>query len=143
MEYRAFLSHKLKKKQLQKLEKIQYRAIRGALSYRSSTANASRSQSSFNLLSFKQLGRNYVFRHYISSNYPTVRFLEEISILLDNPGRGENEKPLISDYYKDVINLGHSIQSGNCPFSFIYTYDSLFYEGTVFLNEGRQVKEAE
>jgi hypothetical protein len=31
MEYGAFLFHKLKKKQAQKPEKIQYRAIRGAV----------------------------------------------------------------------------------------------------------------
>jgi hypothetical protein len=37
MEYGAFLFHKLKMKQAQELEKIQYRAIRGALGYRSST----------------------------------------------------------------------------------------------------------
>jgi hypothetical protein len=36
-EYGAFLFNKLKKKQLQKLEKIQYRAIRRALAYQSST----------------------------------------------------------------------------------------------------------
>jgi hypothetical protein len=36
-EYGTFLFHKLKKKQLQKLVKIQYRAIRGALGYWSST----------------------------------------------------------------------------------------------------------
>jgi hypothetical protein len=33
MEYGAFLFHKLKKKEAQKLEKIQYREIRGALGY--------------------------------------------------------------------------------------------------------------
>jgi hypothetical protein len=37
IEYGAYLLHKLKKKQAQKPEKIQYRAIRGALGYRSST----------------------------------------------------------------------------------------------------------
>jgi hypothetical protein len=37
MEYRAVSCHKLKKKQLQKLEKIQYRAIHGALRYWSNT----------------------------------------------------------------------------------------------------------
>jgi hypothetical protein len=37
MEYGAFLFHKLRKKQTQKLEKMQYRAISGALGYRSST----------------------------------------------------------------------------------------------------------
>jgi hypothetical protein len=37
MEYGAFLLHKLKKKQLQKLEKIQYRVLGGALGYQSST----------------------------------------------------------------------------------------------------------
>jgi hypothetical protein len=36
MEYGAFLFHKLKKKKAQNLEKIQYRAIHGALGYRSS-----------------------------------------------------------------------------------------------------------
>jgi hypothetical protein len=78
---------------------------------------------------FKQLGRNYVFRYFISSNHPVVQLVEELSILFDNPGRGEMEKPLISEYYKEVINLGHLIQSGNCPFAFNCTYKSLFYEG--------------
>jgi hypothetical protein len=37
MEYGLFLFHELKKKQSQKLQKIQYRTIRGALGYRSNT----------------------------------------------------------------------------------------------------------
>lgn len=37
MNYGAFLFHKLEKTQLQKLEKIQCRAIRGARVYRNST----------------------------------------------------------------------------------------------------------
>jgi hypothetical protein len=37
MEYGAFIFYELKKKQLQKVEKLKYRAIRGALGYRSST----------------------------------------------------------------------------------------------------------
>jgi hypothetical protein len=37
MEYGAFLFYKLKKKEAENLEKIQYRAIRGALGYRSRT----------------------------------------------------------------------------------------------------------
>jgi hypothetical protein len=49
---------------------------------------------------FKQLGMNYVFRCYISSNQPMVQLLEELSILFDNPGRGGNEQSLISEYYK-------------------------------------------
>jgi hypothetical protein len=37
VEYGAFLFHKVKNKQVQKLEKIHYRAIRGALGYRNRT----------------------------------------------------------------------------------------------------------
>jgi hypothetical protein len=80
IEYGAFLFHKLKKKQLQKLERIKYRTIRGALGYRHSTAT--------NIMlpevkvisifcGFKQLGRNYVFRYYISNNHTMVQLLEE------------------------------------------------------------------
>jgi hypothetical protein len=31
-----------------------------------------------------------------------VQLLEELSVLVDSPGRGENEQPLISEYYKEV-----------------------------------------
>jgi hypothetical protein len=46
------------------------------------------------------------------------QLLEELSILVDKPGRGENEQPLFSEYYKEVTPLGHLIQSGNCPLAF-------------------------
>jgi hypothetical protein len=102
MEYGAFLFHKLQRKQLQKLQKIQYRAIRGVLGYWSSTATnimlGEAKEIPF-FSRFKQLGMNYVSRCYTSSNHPMVLLLEELSILVNNPGRGENE-PLISEYYE-------------------------------------------
>jgi hypothetical protein len=33
------------------------------------------------------------------------QLLEELSILVDNPGRGENGQPLISEYYKELVRL--------------------------------------
>jgi hypothetical protein len=72
-----------------------------------------------------------------------VQLLEELLILVDNPGRGENEQPVISGYYKEVTNLGHLIQSGNCPLAFNYTCESLIYEARVCFEEGRQRKDAE
>jgi hypothetical protein len=69
---------------------------------------------------FRQLGRNYMSRCYASSNHPIVQLLEESSTLVDNPGRGGNEQPLISEYYKEVTPLGHLIQ---CPPAFSYTYE--------------------
>jgi hypothetical protein len=93
MEYGAFLFHKLKKKQAQKLEKIQHRAIRGALGYRSSTPTNLMLAKAKEIAIFsrlKKLGRNYVTRFYSSTNNPTIQLLEELSSLVDNPGRGEN-----------------------------------------------------
>jgi hypothetical protein len=75
--------------------------------------------------------------------HTTVQLLEELSILLNNPGKGENEQSLISKYYKEVTPLDHLIQSGNCPLAFDYTYESLFYEARVLFSEGRQIQEAE
>jgi hypothetical protein len=69
-----FLFHKLKKKQAQKLEKLKYRAIRGALGYRSSTPTNVMLAEAKNIpifSRFRQLGRNYVSRCYTSSNNPT------------------------------------------------------------------------
>jgi hypothetical protein len=65
-----------------------------------------------------------------------IQLLEELSALVDNPGRWENAQPLISEYYKEVTPLVHLIQSGNCPPAFDYTYESLFYEARVSFNEG-------
>ncbi|PNF30200.1 hypothetical protein B7P43_G08428 [Cryptotermes secundus] len=146
MEYGAFLFHKLKKKQAQKLEKIQYRAIRGALGYRSSTPTnvmLAEAKEVPIFSRFKQLGKNYVSRCYTSTNHPMIQLLEELSALHDNPGRGENELPVISKCYKEVSPLGHLIQSGNCPKAYDYTYESLFYEARVSFDEGRQIKETE
>jgi hypothetical protein len=42
-----------------------------------------------------------------------------------------------------VTSLSPLIQSGNCPLSFHYTYESLFYEARVSFDEGRQIKKAE
>jgi hypothetical protein len=72
-----------------------------------------------------------------------VQLLEELSILVDNPGRGRNEQPLNSEYYKEVTPLGHLIQSGNCPPAFNYTYESLFYKARASFDEGRRLKKAE
>jgi hypothetical protein len=146
MEYGAFLFHKLKKKQAQKLEIIQYRPIRGALGYRSSTqinvmlAEAKEIQI---ISRFKQLGRNYVSRCCTSNNHPMIQLLEEVSTLIDKPGRKENEQPLISEYYKEVSPHCHSIQSGNSHLAINYTYESIFYVARVSFDEGRQIKEAE
>jgi hypothetical protein len=71
-----------------------------------------------------------------------VQLLEELSILADNPGRGENEQPLISEHYKEVTPLRHLIQSGNCALAFNYTYKSLFYEVRVSFDERRLIREA-
>jgi hypothetical protein len=91
----------------------------------------------------KQLGRNCVSRCYTSNNHPMVELLEEVSTLVDNPGRGENEQPLISEYYKEITPLCHLIQSGDSPPAFNYTYESIFYESRVSFNKGRQIKEAD
>jgi hypothetical protein len=32
----------------------------------------------------------------MSSNHPVVQLLEELSLLVDNPGKKENEQPFIS-----------------------------------------------
>jgi hypothetical protein len=80
---------------------------------------------------------------YTSSNHPVVQLPEELSILVDNPGRGEHEQPLIGEYYKEATPLCHLIQSGNCPPTFNYTYESLFFETRVSFDEGRQIEEAE
>jgi hypothetical protein len=74
------------------------------------------------------------------SNHPMVQLLEKLSILVDNPGREENEQPLNCEYYKEVNPLGHLIQSVNCPLVFNYTYESLSYEAKVYFNERRQTK---
>jgi hypothetical protein len=68
--------------------------------------------------------------------------LEELSILLDNPVRGENEPP-ISEYYKELTPLSHLIQSWICPLAFNHTYESLFYESRVSFDEGKHVTGAE
>jgi hypothetical protein len=80
---------------------------------------------------------------YTSNNHPFVNLLEELSTLVDKPGRGENEQPLISEYYKEVTPHCHLIQSGNWPLAFNYKYESILYEARVPSDEGRQIKEAE
>jgi hypothetical protein len=69
-----------------------------------------------------------------------VQLLEDLSTLIDNPGRRGKEQPLISEYYQEVTPLGHLIQSGNCPPVFNYTYESLFHEASVYFDDGRQIK---
>jgi hypothetical protein len=66
-----------------------------------------------------------------------VQLLEELSSLVDILGTGENEQPLISEYYKEVTPLGHLIQSGNCPLASNHIYESFFYEAGVSFGEGR------
>jgi hypothetical protein len=143
MEYGAFLFHKLKKKQLQKLEKIQYRAIRGALGYRSSTlTNIMLTEAKEILIfcRFKQLGGNYVSRCYLSSDHPMFQLLEKLSVLFNNTGSRENKQPLLSEYYKEVSSLGHLIQSENFPHAFNYAYESICYKARLSFHEGRPVR---
>jgi hypothetical protein len=77
------------------------------------------------------------------SNHPMVQLLEELSVLVNNPGTGGNEQPLIIEYYKEVNSLVHLVQSGNCPLAFSYTNESLFYEARISIDERRQIREAE
>jgi hypothetical protein len=70
---------------------------------------------------------------------PEVQLLEELSTLV-NPERGENEQLLISEYYKDITPHCHLIQSGDSPPAFNYTYESMFYEARVSIDQGRQIK---
>jgi hypothetical protein len=60
-----------------------------------------------------------------SSDHPIVLLLDELSTLVDNPVREENEQPLISEYYKEVAPFVHLTQSGNCPPPFNYTYEKI------------------
>jgi hypothetical protein len=91
---------------------------------------------------FKQLGRNYMYVSscYMLSNHPMVQLLEELSTLVDNPGRGGNEQPLISEYYKEVTPLGRLIQPENCLPPFNYTYESLFYKAKNIFRLGKTNK---
>jgi hypothetical protein len=75
------------------------------------------------------------------ANHPIVQLREKLSILVDNPGRGENEQPVISGYYKEATPLSHLIHSGNCLLAFKYTHESLFYETRVPFGEGKQAKD--
>jgi hypothetical protein len=135
--------HKLEKKQLQKLENIQCRAIRGALVYRSSTPTNVMLAEAEEIPMFCRVGRNYLFRCYTSSNHQMVQLLEELSILVDNAWRVENEQPPISEYYKEITPLDHLVQSGNCLLGFNYTYESIFYETRPSFVEERQAKDSE
>jgi hypothetical protein len=72
-----------------------------------------------------------------------IQLLEELSILVDNPGREENQKPLIREYYTEATPLGRLIQSGDCPLAFNCTYESLLYDAMVSFDVGRQITEVE
>jgi hypothetical protein len=94
------------KKQLRKLEKIQSRALPGALGYWSNTRTNIMLAEAKDIPIFcrlKQLGRNYVSRCYTSITHTMVQLLEELAILVNNPRRGENEQPLISKYSKTCL----------------------------------------
>jgi hypothetical protein len=56
---------------------------------------------------FRQLGGNYMSRFHMLRNHSLVQLLEELSILVDNPGRGGKGQALINEYYKEVTPLGH------------------------------------
>jgi hypothetical protein len=56
----------------------------------------------------------------MSNNHPMVHLLEELSIPVNNPGRGENEQALINVYYNEVTPLDRLVQSGNRPLAFSY-----------------------
>jgi hypothetical protein len=84
IEYGAFLFHVLKKKQLQKLEKIQYRVICRALGYRSSSPTntmLAEAKETPIFCKLKELGRNLLSMCYTLSNHPMIQLLEELSAL--------------------------------------------------------------
>jgi hypothetical protein len=67
-----------------------------------------------------------------------VQVLKELLILVNNPRGGENEQPLIREYYKEVTPLGHLIQSGNCPLpSTTYTKVSSMRPGYLSMREDK------
>jgi hypothetical protein len=136
MESRAFLFHKLKKLQAQKLEKYnigQYAEHWATgVAHRPTNVMLAEATEIPIFSRFRQLGRNYMSRCYTSSNHPMVHLLEELSTLVDNPGRGGNEQPLIREYYKEIRFLGHLIQSGSRPPTLNYTYESLLRGQSLF-----------
>jgi hypothetical protein len=67
-----------------------------------------------------------------------VQLLQELSVLVKNPGRGENEQQLIIEYYKEVIPLSHLIQSGISPLpSTTHTKASSMRPGYLLMREGK------
>jgi hypothetical protein len=101
-----------------------YSSIAGSLDYRSSkpTKVMLAEAKEIPIFSrFRQLGRNYMYWCHTSSNHPMAQLLEELSTLVDNPGKGGRGQPLIREYYKEVTPLGHLIQSGNSAPAFNYT----------------------
>jgi hypothetical protein len=90
---------------------------------------------------FKQLGRNYVSRCYTSSNHPMVQLLGELAILVDNPGRGENEQPWSVNITKrELLSVFNPIRELS-PSLQLHIWMPLLWDQDIFW-WGRQIKEA-
>jgi hypothetical protein len=102
----CFLFHKLNKSQALKLERLQYRALRGALGYRNSTltnVNLAESNKPPMHLRFRYLGRIFLMKCFMTNKHQCIQILRDINKIMEDP-RNSMGQPisLITEHYRDV-----------------------------------------
>lgn len=146
IEYGGFLLHGLTKEQSLKLERIQLKALRLALGYRTSTpTNVILAEAKLPPLSlrFKYLGRNYITRALSNSDHQVLPILQDLIDLIDNPTvvNRDGNIPLV-EAYREHLDKSHLLASSNKPLCFSFDYESILFRPRVSFKEGILLQES-
>ncbi|XP_034938092.1 uncharacterized protein [Chelonus insularis] len=146
IEYTAFLMCNVPDKYMEKLNRVQYKAIRLAFGYRASTrVNVMLAEAQEPPLEcrFRYLGRNYISRVFTSSSHQLVPILEG---LLSSWERvtvvRRNKMPTIIECYQDIDKVGHLLEASKISLCFKYEYQALWFDPAVSFEEGYRIKES-
>jgi hypothetical protein len=144
MEYSAFLFHKLNKNQGQNLDRLKYRALRGAPGYSNGTpTNIILAESNELLmhLRFRYLGRNYLTKCFVTNNHPRIQILRDLNKVMEDPGNSMGQHiSLIIECYRDLEFVDHLLEKGSVPLCYNYLYDGMMYKAKVSIEEGVDIK---
>ena len=142
IEYASFLFCDLSRTQSLTLNRIQFKALRLAMGYRTSTpTNVILAESGQPPLSlrFRYLGRNYVTRVLSDSTHRVTSALQEILDFIENPvnvGGGGAE------CYRDHLGKAHLVSSSSRPLCYEYAYESILFQPDVSFKEGFCIQRA-
>jgi hypothetical protein len=130
----CFLFHNLNNSQAQKLDRLQYRALKGALEYGNSAPTnvilAESNEPPMHLRS-RYLGRNFLTKCFMTNNHQCIQILRDLNKIMENPRNSmEQHTSLIIECYRDVEFV--ELEKENVSLYHNYSYAGVMYSQGVY-----------